>query len=107
VGDCERTWDVHARRRRSDQSANAADAGERPPASFRHILDGLGTALRDVRQVVIPNASHSSTLGNPQAFERGAGLSCGTMMARERGVSSAGLRQSSACPFVAAVIGYS
>jgi len=45
-------------------------AGEQSPASFHHILDGLGTALRDVRRVIIPNASHSSNRGNPQAFER-------------------------------------
>ena len=45
-------------------------AGERSSASFHHIVDGLGTALRDVRRVVIPNASHSSNQDNPQAFER-------------------------------------
>jgi esterase len=45
-------------------------AGERSPASFHHILDGLETAMRDVRRVVIPNASHSSNLDNPRAFER-------------------------------------
>jgi esterase len=45
-------------------------AGERSPASFRHILDGLETAIRDVRRVVIENASHSSNLDNPHAFER-------------------------------------
>jgi pimeloyl-ACP methyl ester carboxylesterase len=45
-------------------------AGERSPASFHHILDGLGTALRDVRPVVTTNVSHSSNLDNPQAFER-------------------------------------
>jgi pimeloyl-ACP methyl ester carboxylesterase len=45
-------------------------AGERSSASFRHILDGLEAALKDVRRVVIPNASHSSNLDNPQAFER-------------------------------------
>ena len=45
-------------------------AGERSPASFHHILDGLETALKDVRRAVIPNASHSSNLDNPWAFER-------------------------------------
>jgi esterase len=45
-------------------------AGERSPASFHHILDGLETALRDVGRVVIPNASHSANLDNAQAFER-------------------------------------
>jgi esterase len=45
-------------------------AGERSPASFDHILDGLATALKDVRRVVIPNASHSSNIDNPQVFER-------------------------------------
>ena len=45
-------------------------AGERSPASFHHVLDGLETALKDVRRVVIPNASHSSNLDNPQAFAR-------------------------------------
>jgi esterase len=47
-------------------------AGERSPGSFHHILDGLETALRDVRRVVIPNASHSANVDNPQAFERAA-----------------------------------
>jgi pimeloyl-ACP methyl ester carboxylesterase len=41
-------------------------AGERSPPSFHNILDGLETALRDVRRVVIPNASHSSNFDNPQ-----------------------------------------
>ncbi|HLX98129.1 MAG TPA: alpha/beta hydrolase [Roseiarcus sp.] len=45
-------------------------AGERSPASFHHILDGLETALKNVRRAVIPNASHSSNLDNPRAFER-------------------------------------
>jgi esterase len=45
-------------------------AGERSPASFHHIIDGLGSALRDARRVVIPNASHSSNVDNPGAFER-------------------------------------
>jgi pimeloyl-ACP methyl ester carboxylesterase len=45
-------------------------AGERSPASFHHILDGLETALKDVRRAVIPNASHSSNVDNPRVFER-------------------------------------
>ena len=45
-------------------------AGEHSPASFHHVLDGLGSALRDSRRVVIPNASHSSNVDNPGAFER-------------------------------------
>jgi esterase len=45
-------------------------AGERSPASFHHILDGLESALRDSRRVVIPNASHASNVDNPKAFER-------------------------------------
>ncbi len=45
-------------------------AGERSPRAFHHILDGLETALKDVRRAVIPNASHSSNLDNPRAFER-------------------------------------
>lgn len=45
-------------------------AGERSPKSFHHILDGLETALRDVRRAVIPHASHSSNVDNPRAFER-------------------------------------
>lgn len=45
-------------------------AGERSPASFHHILDGLEAALKDARRVVIPNASHSANVDNPQAFER-------------------------------------
>ena len=45
-------------------------AGERSPGSFHHILDGLETALRNVRRVLIPNASHSANIDNPQAFER-------------------------------------
>ena len=44
-------------------------AGERSPASFHHILDGLESALRDSRRVVIPNASHASNVDNPKAFE--------------------------------------
>jgi esterase len=45
-------------------------AGERSPASFHHILDGLESGLRDSRRVVIPNASHASNVDNPKAFER-------------------------------------
>jgi pimeloyl-ACP methyl ester carboxylesterase len=45
-------------------------AGERSPASFHRILDGLETAIRDVRRAVIPKASHSSNIDNPAAFAR-------------------------------------
>jgi esterase len=45
-------------------------AGERSPASFHRILDGLETAIPDVRRGVIPKASHSSNLNNPAAFSR-------------------------------------
>jgi pimeloyl-ACP methyl ester carboxylesterase len=45
-------------------------AGERSPASFHHTLDGLESALRNARRVVIPNASHFSNVDNPGAFER-------------------------------------
>jgi esterase len=45
-------------------------AGEQSPASFHHVLDGLESALRDSRRVVIPNASHSSNVDNPRALER-------------------------------------
>jgi pimeloyl-ACP methyl ester carboxylesterase len=45
-------------------------AGEHSPASFHHILDGLERALSNSRRVVIPNASHSSNVDNPKAFER-------------------------------------
>jgi esterase len=45
-------------------------AGERSPASFHRILDGLETAIGNVRRAVIPNASHSSNLDNPPAFAR-------------------------------------
>ena len=45
-------------------------AGERSPASFHRILDGLETAIRDVRRAVIPKASHSSNIDNPGAFAR-------------------------------------
>ena len=45
-------------------------AGQRSPASFHRILDGLETAIRDVRRAVIPNASHASNVDNPEAFAR-------------------------------------
>jgi pimeloyl-ACP methyl ester carboxylesterase len=45
-------------------------AGERSPENYHRILDGLQTALKDVRRVVIPAASHGSNIDNPQAFER-------------------------------------
>lgn len=45
-------------------------AGERSPASFHRILDGLATAIGDVSRSVIPRASHSSNIENPQAFGR-------------------------------------
>ena len=41
-------------------------AGERSPASFHHILDGLERAMRDAWRVVIPNASHASNIDNPR-----------------------------------------
>jgi hypothetical protein len=34
-------------------------AGERSPENFHRILDGLQTALKDVRRAVIPAASHA------------------------------------------------
>jgi hypothetical protein len=43
-------------------------AGERSPENFHRILDGLQTALWDVRRVVIPAASYRSNIDNPQAF---------------------------------------
>jgi pimeloyl-ACP methyl ester carboxylesterase len=45
-------------------------AGERSPASFRHILDGLESALRDSWRAVIPSASDASNIDDPKAFER-------------------------------------
>lgn len=45
-------------------------AGERSPASFHRLLDGLATAIRDVRRAVVPRASHSSNIENPAAFVR-------------------------------------
>jgi pimeloyl-ACP methyl ester carboxylesterase len=47
-------------------------AGERSPAGYHRILDGLQTALRDVRRVVIPAASHPPNRDNPRDFERQA-----------------------------------
>jgi esterase len=47
-------------------------AGERSPESFHRILDGLESALKDVRRVVIPGASHASNSDNPEAFNREA-----------------------------------
>lgn len=44
--------------------------GERSPATFHRNLDGLATAIGDVRQVVIPDAAHGSNLDNPAAFNR-------------------------------------
>ena len=59
---------------RADAEAIAAPtllmAGERSPASFHRILDGLATAIRDVRRAVVPRASHSSNIDNPAAFAR-------------------------------------
>lgn len=43
-------------------------AGERSPASFHRILDGLESAIPDVRRAIIPAASHSSNVENPGAF---------------------------------------
>ena len=45
-------------------------AGERSPASFHRILDGLQTAIADVRRAVVPRASHASNVDNPGAFAR-------------------------------------
>ncbi len=45
-------------------------AGERSPESFHCILDGLQSALKDVRRAVIPDASHGSNVDNPKDFER-------------------------------------
>jgi len=45
-------------------------AGDRSPASFHRILDGLETAIRDVKRAVVPKASHSSNIDNPGAFAR-------------------------------------
>ncbi len=45
-------------------------AGERSPASFHRILDGLESAISDVRRAIVPKASHSSNLDNPEAFAR-------------------------------------
>lgn len=45
-------------------------AGERSPESFHRILDGLEGGLRNVRRVLIPDASHGSNFDNPKRFER-------------------------------------
>jgi len=45
-------------------------SGERSPEIFQRILDGLQTALKDVRRVVIQGASHGSNYDNPRDFER-------------------------------------
>ena len=45
-------------------------AGDRSPETFHRILDGLQSALRDARRVVIPAASHGSNIDNPEAFAR-------------------------------------
>ena len=45
-------------------------AGERSPESFHRILDGLESALKDVRRAVIPDASHGSNVDNAEAFDR-------------------------------------
>jgi len=45
-------------------------SGENSPEIFQRILDGLQTALKDVRRVVIPGASHGSNFDNPRDFER-------------------------------------
>jgi hypothetical protein len=75
-------------------------ARERSAPSFHHILDGLETALRDVRRVVIPNASYSSNFENAQAFERAAAdVSCVGGDGGTAGFSSANLRQSARSPF--------
>ncbi len=47
-------------------------AGERSPESFHRILDGLESALKDARRVVIPGASHGSNVDNPKRFAREA-----------------------------------
>jgi esterase len=47
-------------------------AGEHSPESFHRILDGLESALKDVRRLVIPNASHGSNVDNPEVFNREA-----------------------------------
>jgi esterase len=45
-------------------------AGERSPAAFHRILDGMQTAIADVRRVSISAASHGSNIDNPRGFER-------------------------------------
>ncbi len=44
--------------------------GERSPENFHRILDGLQSALKDVRRAVIPDASHGSNIDNSEAFDR-------------------------------------
>ncbi len=44
--------------------------GERSPASFHRILDGLESAIANVRRATIPSASHASNLDNPEGFNR-------------------------------------
>ena len=61
---------------RSDAEAIRAPtllmAGKNSPESFHRILDGLESALKDVRRVVIPVASHGSNVDNPAIFNREA-----------------------------------
>jgi esterase len=45
-------------------------AGERSPPAFHRILDGMQTAIPDVRRVSISAASHGSNIDNPRDFER-------------------------------------
>jgi esterase len=45
-------------------------AGERSPASFHRILDGMETAIANARRVTIPAASHASNIDNPEVFDR-------------------------------------
>jgi esterase len=45
-------------------------AGERSPAAFHRILDGMQAVIRNVRRVTIPAASHGSNIDNPRDFER-------------------------------------
>jgi esterase len=70
-------WQINEQRvpfSRADAEAIRAPtllmAGERSPESFHRILDGLESALKDVRRVVVPNASHGSNIDNPKRFER-------------------------------------
>jgi pimeloyl-ACP methyl ester carboxylesterase len=45
-------------------------AGEWSPPAFHRILDGMQTAIPDVRRVSISDASHPSNIDNPRDFER-------------------------------------